>query len=251
MTRQARREPSPWWSRSAAVAIGLVSTAMTLAATGVPAAAAPRPADHCDATTGVVVSVDFGHWGGPILRSCGTTPTTGYALLNQGGWHTAGTEHDGPGFICRIGYSGYHHGTQYPTPSQEPCVLTPPASAYWTYWQAGPGQNAWSYSQIGAMSYRPRPGSVTLWVFGGTNLSGTVGSAVPNISPDSLRASPAAGAASAGEPEIVNAAPMAASASISSGSPAPAIIALVVVLLMAAAGTAATRRRARREQPWR
>ena len=134
------------------------------------------------------MAVSLGHWGGPVLRSCATTPTTGYAMLNQGGWHTTGTEHDGPGFICRIGYSGYQGGTQYPSPAQQACVQTPPASAYWTFWQAGPGQNTWTYSQAGAMGYSPAPGSVNLWVFGGTNLAGTTGSALPTVSPASLRA---------------------------------------------------------------
>ena len=35
---------------------------------------------------------------------------------------------------------------------------------------------------------RPQPGEVDLWVFGGTDVGGTTGSAVPHISPDSVRA---------------------------------------------------------------
>ncbi|MFI8455441.1 hypothetical protein [Kitasatospora sp. NPDC085464] len=150
-----------------------------------PAAAAPLPMDQCTTTSGVVLAVDFGKWGGPLLRSCGTTPTTGYALLNQGGWKTTGTGHDGPAFICRIGYSGFQGGKQFPTPDQEKCVLTPPATAYWSYWHADPGQNTWSYSQLGAMLYQPKPGSVDLWIFGGTNIEGTEGR--PTFSPDSVR----------------------------------------------------------------
>ena len=150
--------------------------------------AAPEPMSHCSTTTGVVMAVSFAHWGGPVLRSCASTPTTAYDMLNQGGWHTTGTEHDGPGFICRIGYRGYQGGAQYPTPAQESCVLTPPSSAYWTFWHAGPGQNTWAYSQAGATSYSASPGSVELWVFGGTSIDGTGGSAVPTVSPASLRA---------------------------------------------------------------
>jgi hypothetical protein len=191
-----------------------VAAAMALAFLGVafpaaPALAAAQPVGDCTTTSGVIVVVDFAHWGGPVLRSCGTTPTTGYALLNQGGWQTAGTQHDGPGFICRIGYAGYQGGTQYPTPSQESCVLTPPASAYWAYWYANPGQNAWNYSQLGATEMVPEPGSVELWTFGGTSLGGTTGSAVPTITPASVRASntrpsgsggPAGSGGSAGKP---------------------------------------------------
>ncbi|MFJ8043577.1 hypothetical protein ACIRBX_24065 [Kitasatospora sp. NPDC096147] len=157
-----------------------------LAAGAAPAAADPLPMDQCTTTSGVVLAVDFSRWGGPLLRSCGTTPTTGYTLLNQGGWKTTGTGHDGPAFICRIGYSGHQGGKQYPPPEQEKCVKTPPATAYWSYWHADPGQNSWSYSQLGAMSYKPLPGSVDLWIFGATNIEGTEGR--PTMSPDSLRA---------------------------------------------------------------
>ncbi|MFF2545375.1 hypothetical protein ACFVUY_22780 [Kitasatospora sp. NPDC058063] len=171
--------------------LGAAATTLALAFGGVavgtaPASAAPLPMDQCTTTSGVVLAVDFGTWGGPLLRSCGTTPTTGYALLNQGGWKTTGTGHDGPAFICRIGYSGFQGGKQYPTPDQEKCVLTPPATAYWSYWHADPGQNTWSYSQLGAMSYQPKPGSVDLWIFGGTDIEGTEGR--PTFSPDSVRA---------------------------------------------------------------
>jgi len=270
---------------AAAIAAIILAT-VGLTAIPTPAWAAPRPVGDCTTTSGVILAVDFGHWGGPLLRSCGSTPTTGYALLNQGGWHTTGTQHDGPGFICRIGYDGYRDGTQYPTPQQDPCVLTPPVSAYWTYWHADPGQNTWSYSQLGAMSEDPEPGSVALWVFGGTNIGGTAGSAVPAITPDSVRAlnaSPAgavrkpaathagatpaqdsrpataratpsgtrpAGAAAAhsGQPTILDAPPTTASAAhVSHGSATPAIITLVIVLLLAAAGITAAARRPRRE----
>ncbi|MGW4273941.1 hypothetical protein ACWEGQ_16605, partial [Streptomyces seoulensis] len=155
-------------------------------ATAAPAGAAPQPMGRCTTTSGVVLAVDFSRWGGPVLRSCGTTPTTGYELLNQGGWATTGTGHDGPAFICRIGYSGYQGGKQYPTPQQDDCVLTPPASAYWSYWHAKPGRNTWQYSQLGAMLYKPEPGSVDLWIFGATNIEGTKGR--PTLTPDQLRA---------------------------------------------------------------
>ncbi|QKW24026.1 hypothetical protein HUT16_01655 [Kitasatospora sp. NA04385] len=151
-----------------------------------PARAAALPMEQCTTSQNVVLAIDFGRWGGPVLRACGSTPTTGYQLLNQGGWKTTGTQHDGPGFICRIGYSGYQGGKQFPPPEQEKCVLTPPATAYWSYWHADPGQNTWSYSQLGAMSYKPVPGGVDAWVFGETDIGGTRGG--PSFSPDSVRA---------------------------------------------------------------
>ncbi|MGW5581643.1 hypothetical protein [Micromonospora chokoriensis] len=157
-----------------------------LALTPAPALADPLPIGQCTTSSGVILAVDFSRWGGPLLRSCGTTPTTGYQLLNQGGWRTTGTQHDGPAFICRIGYAGHQGGTQYPTPADERCALTPPASAYWSYWHADPGQNSWVYSQLGAMSYKPKPGSVDLWIFGATDIGGTQGR--PTFSPNSVRA---------------------------------------------------------------
>ncbi|MFJ6104714.1 hypothetical protein ACIQHY_27370 [Streptomyces sp. NPDC092359] len=167
-----------------ATALGL--TVAALAATTAPAGAAPQPMGRCTTSSGAVLAVDFSHWGGPVYRSCGTTPTTGYELLNQGGWRTTGTGHDGPAFICRIGYSGHQGGKQFPTPRQDDCVLTPPASAYWSYWHADPGRNTWEYSQLGAVLYRPKPGSVDLWIFGGTDIEGTRGR--PTLTPDQLRA---------------------------------------------------------------
>ncbi len=204
----------------------------------------------CTAATGVVVAVDFSHWGGPVLRSCGTASATGFALLNRGGWHTAGTEHDGPGFICRIGYNGFRKGTQYPTPAADPCVLTPPASAYWTDWLAGPGQDTWSYSQAGALSDHLVPGTVNLWVFGGTNLSGTSGSALPDITPDSIRSAKVSAAGTKSAPAIVNATPVAASDQVSHGTAGPAIVAVIIaILLLAVAGTVAVRRRIKAARP--
>ncbi|GHA22249.1 hypothetical protein GCM10010329_51980 [Streptomyces spiroverticillatus] len=171
---------------AARTSAALVLTLAALASTAAPAHALPQPMSQCTTSSGAVLAVDFSRWGGPIYRSCGTTPTTGYELLNQGGWATTGTGHDGPAFICRIGYSGFRAGRQFPPPEQDDCVLTPPASAYWSYWHANPGQNTWEYSQLGAMLYKPRPGSVDLWIFGGTNIEGTKGR--PTVTPDQLRA---------------------------------------------------------------
>ncbi|MGC4813708.1 LPXTG cell wall anchor domain-containing protein [Micromonospora sp. DT228] len=166
--------------------IAALTIVAAVVGTPAPALADPLPTGQCTTSSGVILAVDFSRWGGPLLRSCGTTPTTGYQLLNQGGWRTTGTQHDGPAFICRIGYAGHQGGTQYPTPADEKCALTPPASAYWSYWHADPGQNSWVYSQLGAMSYKPKPGSVDLWIFGATDIGGTEGR--PRFSPDSVRA---------------------------------------------------------------
>jgi hypothetical protein len=277
MTHPARR------SLGAGLTLVLLGL-LALVWSGSKAQASAEPVGDCTTHAGVILAVDFAHWGGPVLRACGTTPTTGYDLLNQGGWHTTGTEHDGPAFICRIGYAGYQSGTQYPTAAQESCVLTPPASAYWAFWYANPGQNSWNYSQSGAMTTNPVPGSVELWTFGGTSLGGTTGSAVPTVSPGSLRATnpspagivtspvthPASDASdtpstpatthapaatptsvptqTTATPQVSDAPPTTASAPAGHGSATPAIIALVIVVALIAIGIVAVLRRPRRDQ---
>ncbi|WP_405984432.1 prenyltransferase/squalene oxidase repeat-containing protein [Streptomyces sp. NBC_00872] len=153
--------------------------------TGTPLAAAD-PVGDCTATRGAVVAVDFGPFGGTVERGCDTTPTTGYELLHEGGFTTEGTEHDGPAFICRIGSGSFNSGTRYPTPDKDDCVLTPQATAYWSYWIASPGQDEWSYSPLGAMDREPEAGDVDAWVFGGTDVGGTTGR--PSFTPDEVRA---------------------------------------------------------------
>ncbi|MEU8702553.1 prenyltransferase/squalene oxidase repeat-containing protein [Streptomyces sp. NPDC048680] len=154
---------------------------VTLVTAVTPAAA--DPIEECTATKGAIVAVDFGSFGGEVERGCDATPTTGYELLREAGFTTEGTEHDGSAFICRIGLGT---GTQYPTEDKESCVLTPPATAYWSYWIASPGQSKWTYSQYGAMDRKPKDGDVDAWVFGGTDIGGTTGK--PTFTPDEVRA---------------------------------------------------------------
>lgn len=150
------------------------------------ASATALPIQDCTTTSGVIVAVDFSHWGGPVVRGCGSTPTTGYQLVNQGGFATTGTAHDGPGFICRISYSGFNGGTG--EPADQKCLTTPPASASWSYWNANPGQSSWTLSPTGAANTNPPGGAVQAWTFGGGS---------PNFSPTSVRAQNSSPASSA------------------------------------------------------
>ncbi|MER7676979.1 prenyltransferase/squalene oxidase repeat-containing protein [Streptomyces sp. NPDC096934] len=147
--------------------------------------AAAGGVEDCTATKGAVVAVDFGPFGGDVERGCDTTPTTGYDLLHDAGFTTTGTQHDGPAFICRIGLGAFDSGTQYPTPDKDTCVLTPPATAYWSYWTASPGQHEWTYSQYGAMDRKLKDGDVDAWVYGGTDIGGSTGQ--PTFTPDDVR----------------------------------------------------------------
>lgn len=137
------QQPERRTSRRQGLLSLLAAFFLTLGAGAVFFAASPAsadPVDRCTATTGAVVAVDFGPFGGPVVRGCDTTPTTGYELLHEGGFSTTGTVHDGDGFICRIGNGSFDTGTEYPTPAKEDCVLTPQATAYWSYWIASPGR---------------------------------------------------------------------------------------------------------------
>ncbi|MFT4288957.1 hypothetical protein [Nocardioides sp.] len=192
--------------RLAGLVAGALLTANGLLAAMPAPRAAADPVSSCTSTSGVVVVVDFSQWGEGIKRGCDTTPTTGYEALHEAGFTTEGTQHDGPAFICRI--SGY------PTSDEEACVLTPPATAYWSYWHANAGQSTWSYSQLGAMSYKPAAGSVDAWVFGATNTTGSSGG--PSFTPDQARAG--IGTAQSSSATSQSAASTASATSGSSGS---------------------------------
>jgi hypothetical protein len=157
-------------SGAALLALGVVLTAPAPLLT----AAGADPVSSCTTSGGVLVAVDFRHFGGSISRGCDATPTTGYDALHAAGFSTAGTVHDGAGFICRI--------DNLPTPAQDPCFNTPPATRYWSYWHAAAGSNSWSYSKLGAQVYHPGAGSVDAWVFGGTS--------PPSFRPGEVRSTP-------------------------------------------------------------
>lgn len=183
--------------RLAGLLVAVLAAASTTLLGAVPSASA-APVSSCTTTTGTIVAVDFSHWGGPVVRGCGVNQPTGYALMHEGGFSTVGDSHDGPAFICRIGNAAFHGAVQYPTVSDEPCILTPPASAYWSYWLASAGQNTWTYSSLGAMSEVPKPGQVELWSFGGTNIAGNSGSGLPRVTPAEVRATNVAGGGGSG-----------------------------------------------------
>ncbi len=137
------------------------STAAGVAGPVSSATAGADPLTSCSTSVGVVTAVDFSPWGGNIERGCDgsvAAATTGYQALVAAGFTPAGDEEDGPAFMCRIDGD--------PTEAQDPCVTTPPASAYWSFWYADAGQNTWTYSQYGATSYHPPEGSVDAWSFG-------------------------------------------------------------------------------------
>jgi hypothetical protein len=172
-----------------------LAAGVVIAAAGTTAAA--DPLSSCTTTTGARVAVDYGHFSGPVVVGCDATltaSTRGIDLLTAGGFTTRGTQHDGPRFVCRIAtalFPSPDHtvanpaGTGYPTPAQDACVVTPPVTAYWSYWLAPAGQNTWTYGTMGAFADHPANGEVEAWVYGATNVGGTTGQ--PTFTPNQIR----------------------------------------------------------------
>ncbi len=228
-----------WRRDRAAVSVPELVMALIVAAllsvTGA-AGAGAAPLSQCSAHHGTIVAVDFAHWGGPIVRGCGVGAATGYALLHAAGFTTAGDQHDGPGFVCRLGSRAFHGGGAYPTTTQQRCLGTPSATAYWSYWLAPPaGGGTWTYSPLGAGTEQPRPGEVQLWTFGAS------GSGAPSMAPSALRAG--SSVTHIGAVAVTAAVP--ARLAGSAGSALPLVIGVcLVVALCAGAAWALWRRRA-------
>jgi hypothetical protein len=161
----------------AALAFG-VGTMGGLAIAAGPASSDASPG--CTPTAGVTVIVDFTPLGGQVMRGCAPgTPASGLAALQQAGFTVTGTQRYGDAFVCRI--------DGLPTASQQACVNTPPANAYWAYFHALPGQTQWTYSTGGAASYQPPPGSIDGWAFG----SGGAPSVSPSAAEPTTTTTPA------------------------------------------------------------
>lgn len=168
-----------------AVLAGLLSVGSTAAShpAGASEVAGSSPASlsACTATSGVLVAVDFGHFHGPVDVGCAPgTQSNGLVAMHTAGFLTAGDDEDGDGFVCRIGLEAKGPSSERPTPAEDPCVSTPPASAYWGFFVARPGKNTWSYSESGVSAYQPSGGAVEGWAFGSGGQ--------PSVTPDQVRA---------------------------------------------------------------
>ncbi len=113
----------------------------------------------CTSSTGVVVIVDFSHWGGSVERGCASgAPATGLDALHDAGFTSAGTAQYGNAFVCRI--------DSHPSTAEQTCASTPPANAYWAYYHARWTDTGWTYYAVGATSTHPAPGTIDAWAFG-------------------------------------------------------------------------------------
>ncbi|MBK6856704.1 MAG: hypothetical protein IPG97_09210 [Microthrixaceae bacterium] len=110
--------------------------------------------EACSTPDGVTVVIDFQDLGGGVNVRCAPGAVgSGLDALDRAGisYQTALRS---PGFVCRI--AGL--------PADDPCHVASPASAYWSYWIAGRG-GTWCYSNLGAGSRTPPPGSIEGWSF--------------------------------------------------------------------------------------
>lgn len=129
----------------------------------------PAYAAGCTGGTGVTVVVDYGPYGG-VQTGCAANPSDGFSALSQAGFSVTPVQRQ-PGFVCRI------NGV----PADDACVVTPPADAYWSYWQESGG--GWRSSSLGAGSTNPGAGDTEGWAFGA--------GAPPGIAPPANAAPPA------------------------------------------------------------
>jgi hypothetical protein len=130
-------------SRLLAVMMSLLLAASFVVAV---ARAAPAYAASCTGKTGISVVVDFTKLGGKVKVGCDhKKPASGLAALTRAGF-TYSFVPRMPGFVCTI--------------DRRPKKCNgAPVTAYWSYWHARP-HGKWIYSNTGAGTYHPQPGSV-------------------------------------------------------------------------------------------
>jgi hypothetical protein len=237
------------------------------------------PSAPCTTTAGVTVIVDFTHFGRAVERGCAPgQPANALAAMHAAGFGTAGTTRYGDAFLCRI--------DNLPTPRNEACGDTPPASSSWSFYNARPIDATWTYTPVGVLSYRPGPGSIIAFAFGNLAKPGirpaaavprpptpitiadptvptappetpqvvqpTTTAAPPTTAPVTAPRSTAASTRTATVPapttttRIVDRTATGTISHASSGSPVPAVIAAAIVALLAAGAAVTIAARRRR-----
>lgn len=148
---------------AAAAALGAAAAVGGVGASAAPAAAAST----CE---GVWVVVDASAIGGATTVRCASgNPASGLDAL-VGAGHAYSFVPNLPGMVCIIdGRPATCNGA--------------PSDAYWSYWYAQAG-GSWTYSQRGAATRDPQPGSVEGWAFGAGDPPSVAPPAPPEPDPD-------------------------------------------------------------------
>jgi hypothetical protein len=140
-----------------AAALALVAIGISVSTAAAPVLSASWHDGPCTDNVGITVVIDFQELdpGVANVRCVPAAVTSGLDALTQAGIAWEGTSRF-PGLVCRIAGK--------PGTNTEPCVNAPPLSAYWEYWIA-PRGGQWCFSNVGAGSRTPPPGSTEGWSF--------------------------------------------------------------------------------------
>jgi hypothetical protein len=137
----------------------LAATVALTVAVGSAALVAGAPlagAATCADAQGVSVVVDFKQLGGGVRSTCiaDGAGQRASALFPAAGFDLTYVQNE-PGFVCRV--------DQQPAPQDEPCVDTPPSTAYWGLWWSDGKSGSWAYSNYGVSGLKvPAGGYVAL-----------------------------------------------------------------------------------------
>ncbi|MEO7371002.1 MAG: hypothetical protein ABIZ69_09075, partial [Ilumatobacteraceae bacterium] len=144
--------------RRLAAALALVAIGISVPVAMTPAQSASWYDGPCTDNIGITVVIDFQELVPDSPANVRCVPgavTSGLNALDQAAvtWESARRF---PGLICRIAGK--------PGTDTESCINAPPLNAFWGYWLA-PRGGQWCYSDIGAGSRTPPPGTVEGWSF--------------------------------------------------------------------------------------
>ena len=135
----------------------------------------PAVAAGCTGSTGVTVVVDHHQLGGGVQQACdadggGRAAST---VFPDSGFPLTYVQRQ-PGFVCRVAGA----------PSNDPCVNTPPASAYWSLWWSDGKSGTWTYASTGVGSLTVPDGGYVAFSWQGQD-----GKAAPGVTPTPRAAS--------------------------------------------------------------
>lgn len=143
-----------------------VAAVFVAVATVVVLPVAPAQAAACPGATGVTVVVDYKQLGGGVAQGCASSGggKTAAANFSAAGFPLTYVQRS-PGFVCRV--SG--------KPAADPCVNTPPVSAYWSLWWSDGKSGKWTYSSLGAGSLKVPTGGYVAFAWQGQAAKATPG----------------------------------------------------------------------------
>jgi hypothetical protein len=155
-------------ARPARSALHLIAAALVATAVGLVLPAGPAGAATCSSARGVSVVVDFHELGG-VQTACvaGGGGKSGTSLLTSAGFALSYVQRQ-PGFICQI------NGL----PTNDPCVNTPPADAYWGLWWSDGRSGKWTYATTAAGGLTVPEGGYVAFSW-----NGSAGRSAPGLSP--------------------------------------------------------------------